>query len=888
MEKGTIISHYTILEKLGEGGMGVVYKARDTKLDRDVALKFLPQQLTASEEDRLRFIREAKSAAALNHPNICTIHSVDEYEGNQFIVMEYIDGNTLGELQKSGTLEPGQIIDYAIQIAEALSKAHDAGIIHRDIKPGNIMVNADGRIKMMDFGLAKLKGSAGEITKTGSTVGTMAYMAPEQIQGREVDHRADIFAFGVVLFEMLTGTRPFRGEHEAALTYSIVNEEPAPFTKYVPHADPELVRIVEQMLEKNLRDRYQSAESVITDLRRLVQTSPQEADTHTPASEDRWVEPAVDKSPDSDSMTITIPGMKTRRGIAMVLTAVLLVVGTVYFAFFSSGEADAPILNEERVLVAPFENRTGDASLDPLGRTAADWITEGIAQTELVETVPTSTILHLIETVEQVGGGVDDSSQLRQLAEETAAGIVISGSFIQLGDDIQLQARIIDVQTDNVIQAIDPVRGSQSEPMEVVEELRREILGALSVHVFPDWNLRHFGDPPVYEAHVAFMEGMEYYGLDYEKAFERFNRAVEIDPDFIRPKIFMAIGHGNLGQDAEAHSIVQAIEQERDQLSPYDRYVLDWIVYNFEGRREEALATLLQLEEIAPRDAFVNFQIGSDAVRLNRPRQTIETYSKMNVSELEHWAESITMSWWFSNLAWAHHLLGEYTMQLDVARQAREYFPKDLNRWADEVAALAALGEFDELREVIDRSRSIEPMDGTTGQVMFRAATELRAHGYRQESLEMAEEATEWYREREQEDASRFVTTLMYAEQWEEAYALLENLMTDAPDNVGYLGAKGVAAALTGDEDKARRIEEELAAIDRDYLFGRHTYQRARVMAALGEKEKAVILIEKAFERGKQILPSIYSVVAIHNDLAFEPLHDYPPFQEILEQEGRS
>ncbi len=156
MEKGTTISHYKILEKLGEGGMGVVYKARDTKLDRDVALKFLPQHLTSSEEDKQRFIREAKAAAALNHPNICTIHSVDEHEGNQFIVMEYIDGNTLVELQKSGTLKQGIVIDFATQIAEALAEAHEAGIIHRDIKPGNIMVDSKGRVKVMDFGLVKL------------------------------------------------------------------------------------------------------------------------------------------------------------------------------------------------------------------------------------------------------------------------------------------------------------------------------------------------------------------------------------------------------------------------------------------------------------------------------------------------------------------------------------------------------------------------------------------------------------------------------------------------------------------------------------------------------------------------------------------------------------
>ena len=877
---GDTISHYRIEEKLGEGGMGVVYKARDTKLDRDVSLKFLPQHLTSSEEDKQRFIREAKAAAALNHPNICTIHSVDEHEGNQFIVMEYVDGNTLRELQKSGSLTAEDAIEYATHIAEALSNAHNAGIIHRDIKPGNIMVNADGRIKVMDFGLAKLKGSSEEVTKTGSTVGTMAYISPEQLQGQEVDHRADIFAFGVVFFEMLAGVRPFRGEHEAALMYSIINEEPLSLRSYISNPPAELVRLIDRMLAKNPEDRYQSAKSVIGDLRGLEKVSMRETVTQPSASEERQGDPAVDQSEDSDSLTITIPGLKTHRGKSVALLAVLAVVGTVYFAFFSSGETDPPILNEERVLVAPFENRTGDASLDPLGRTAADWITEGIAQTELVETVPTSTILHLMETVEQVGGGVDDRSELMHLAEETESGVMISGSFILLDDELQLQARIIDAQTDNVIQAIDPVRGSRNEPMEAVEELRREILGALSVHVFPDWDLRHFGDPPAYEAHVAFMEGMEYYGLDYEHAFERFEHALDIDPDFVRPMLFMGIGYRNLGQDAEAHSMVEMLEQERDQLSTYDRHVLDWFAYSVEGSREEALATLLQLEEIAPGDGFVNFQVGSDALQLNRPRLTVETYAKIDVSVLEHWAESIVMSWWFGNLASAYHFLGEYEKQLEAARDAQEYFPEDLNRRADEAAALVALGKVDELREVIDQSKDIEPMDETAGGVMRTAAMELRVHGHREASLEYAHDAVQWYRKQEHADDLSLASALIFAERWDEAYTILEEALAEEPDNVRYLGEKGIAAALMGDEAEAHRIEKELAAIDRDYLYGLHTYQRARIKALLGKEEEAVSLLEESFEQGRHFN------INIHRDLAFEPLQDYPPFLELLEPEG--
>ena len=233
---GQTVSHYNILEKLGEGGMGVVYKAEDLTLTRLVALKFLPHGLEAHEPERARFLQEARAAAILNHPDICTIHEIAEADGQQFIVMEYVEGKTLREIVPVKKMEDA--ITYAIQVAEALHEAHTHGIVHRDIKPENIMVNSKNQVKVMDFGLAKLKGSL-KLTKISSTIGTLAYMAPEQIQGEQVDARSDIFSFGIVLYEMLTGHLPFRGEHEAAMVYSIVNEEPEPLQHYVPDAPSE-------------------------------------------------------------------------------------------------------------------------------------------------------------------------------------------------------------------------------------------------------------------------------------------------------------------------------------------------------------------------------------------------------------------------------------------------------------------------------------------------------------------------------------------------------------------------------------------------------------------------------------------------------------------------
>jgi len=227
---GKTVSHYKILEKLGEGGMGVIYKAHDTKLDRDVALKFLPQHLTGDPIEKERFYHEARAASALNHPNIMTIYEINEHEGQLFIATELIEGKTLKEVVKSGPLTIKNVLDIAIQIGDGLASAHEKGIVHRDIKSENVMLTSRGQAKIMDFGLAKVKGAT-KLTKTGSTVGTAAYMSPEQAQGEEVDHRSDIFSFGVVLYELLTGKLPFRGEHHAAIIYSIINDDPQPIAR---------------------------------------------------------------------------------------------------------------------------------------------------------------------------------------------------------------------------------------------------------------------------------------------------------------------------------------------------------------------------------------------------------------------------------------------------------------------------------------------------------------------------------------------------------------------------------------------------------------------------------------------------------------------------------
>ena len=327
---GKTILHYKILEKIGEGGMGVVYKAEDTKLERTVAIKFLPRQIAVNSEERERFKIEAKAAASLNHPNIASIYTIEEVEDDTFIVMEYIKGKELKELTtEDGELSIEDVTNYATQIAEGLKAAHKKGVTHRDIKSSNIMITDENQVKIMDFGLAKVRGGA-QITKVGTILGTAAYMSPEQSRGEEADNRADIWSFGVVLYEMLTGQLPFQGDYEQTVLYSIIYEEPEPLTELRSGVSSKLERIVMKALAKIPDGRYQQVEEMVADLSAL-QTELEWESTRAPGTKQKLcpsvvVLPFVNISPDkeneyfSDGMTEELIEALTRVGELRVVS----------------------------------------------------------------------------------------------------------------------------------------------------------------------------------------------------------------------------------------------------------------------------------------------------------------------------------------------------------------------------------------------------------------------------------------------------------------------------------------------------------------------------------------------------------------------------------------
>lgn len=378
---GKTILHYEIAGKLGEGGMGTVYKARDTKLERFVALKFLSTRLTASQTDKARFIQEAKAASALNHPNICTVHDIHEYEDQLFIVMEYIDGETLRETKAN--LSEKRILDIGIQVAEGLAAAHEKGIVHRDIKPENIMIRKDGIVQIMDFGLAK-QGKGGDIsrlTQAGTTMGTLGYMSPEQVQGIDADHRSDIFSFGVVMYELLAGISPFKGMHETAIIYEIVNVDVPPIATIKPDIDPQLDSIILECLEKDREERWQSAKELARTLRKIKRTSSGKRLSRQFGTQHSA--PATSTVGSKSSGSITIEAFNRRFDFSKITGAKLLpwVLALVLFALLiyvwrtSSGNQTGAVAVKASILPpadAQFDGRLGgNYKLSPDGKTVA-------------------------------------------------------------------------------------------------------------------------------------------------------------------------------------------------------------------------------------------------------------------------------------------------------------------------------------------------------------------------------------------------------------------------------------------------------------------------------------------------------------------------------------
>jgi eukaryotic-like serine/threonine-protein kinase len=468
---GTCLGRYEIRSPLGAGGMGEVYLARDTQLDRDVALKILPEHLASDEQRMRRFVHEAKAASALNHPNIITIHEVGQTDSVHFIATELIDGVTLRHLMKKARMTLREAFDIVIQIASALTSSHAAGIVHRDIKPENVMLRSDGYVKVLDFGLAKLieearrsqrsdpeapTASAIETesavqTEPGVVMGTVAYMSPEQARGLTVDARADIWSFGVVLFEMIAGRRPFGGDTTSDVIASILEREPAPLSRYVPNVPAELERIISKTLAKDTEERYQTVKDLLIDLRRLrkqveieVEAGRVRADSGpVPGTdESRLVATEVDSTADTShldagrttsSAEYIFDGIKHHRKTLFAGLMVLIALTAIFV--YVQRKRNTVISS---ILVLPLANMTGDAGLDDLCDGVTDSVINELSKLQGLEVKPRSTSFRYKgQTIEP-----------QKVGESLGVGAVLAGRIIKRGNTLIVRTELIDVTKD--------------------------------------------------------------------------------------------------------------------------------------------------------------------------------------------------------------------------------------------------------------------------------------------------------------------------------------------------------------------------------------------------------------------------------------------------------
>lgn len=510
---GETISHYKILEKLGQGGMGVVYKAEDTKLKRIVALKILPAELVRDEEARERFLREAQAASSLQHENICAIHEIGETpDGRMFICMDCYDGGTLKERIAGGPLPVSEAIDIADQIAAGLSEAHGAKIVHRDIKPANVMVTRRGVAKILDFGLAKPAGTA-TLTKTGSTMGTVAYMSPEQARGDKVDHRTDIWSSGAVLYEMIAGRPPFRGEYESAVLYSIAHESPEPVTALRTGVPLELERIIDKCLTKDAAERYQTAADFSADLRRLKREI-----------FERTTRPAArGESPKGVSRGRRIGVIGA--GVAAILMTLLAIfdVGGVRERFAGGRRAGRPGPIES-LAILPFVNVEHDPDTDYLSDEIPASITSNLSRLSSLRVVPRSSAF-------RYRGSEGD---LAAVGRKLNVRAILTGQVRVRGEDLSIWAELVDVAADRQLWG-EHYSIKLSDILAFEENIAERITDALRVTLTEsDRDRLSKGQTENAEAHRLYLKGRYFWNKRSEEgtrnAIGYFQHAIEKDP----------------------------------------------------------------------------------------------------------------------------------------------------------------------------------------------------------------------------------------------------------------------------------------------------------------------------------------------------------------------